>query len=225
MKTQFLLLTFCSLFVAAQPSNAATILTYNLTSGGKTLFNSDGTTPLTGGPLVNVNDGEVIQLGYYTLATAANLFAGTWTPFASSHNIGNDLAEFGTVGTGAGANPATQNRFSFGFTVDSTFANPPPGTLLAIRVYNGLTLPTSTFFQGIASTDWLSGALAEPPSNSTVTLNFANTNAKLQSTGALPGTAISTTIPTAAAPEPTSAALLMVGLVSLAARRRRAVKV
>ena len=154
----------------------------------------------------------------------ASLFSGVWVPLTG--NLGANSA-FNTTSVGDGTN-GTANRAIFTLLFDVTDptknkAFPSATTPLGVRIYDGLTVASSGFYETVVSPDWLFLPPADPPLTPTVTLAFNGANVRLQSSGgAIAGTTVATVIPT---PEPTSAALLMVGLVSLAARRRRVAKV
>ena len=203
----------------------AAIVTVTVNSGGKLFTNHVGAA-LSGGTLGVNGDGDVLQIGYFSSATAATPFSGSW--IALTGNGGANSA-FNTTSVGDGVSSGAGNRAAFSVIFDATDSTknqslPLAGTPLGVRIYDGFTLATSSFFETIVSPDWAFIPPADPPLNPTIVMNFTNANAKLASTNAAPGATIQTNTPTAA-PEPASATLLMVGLVSLAARRRRAAKV
>lgn len=224
-----LVLAFVVTSVGMLSHSATLVTTVNFDSGGRLVVNSNGATPLFGGTPAD-NDGAVLQLGYFTTSTAADLFSGVFVPLTGEGSLNTTFANT-RIGDQT-LNGGTDGRFalSLNFTAGNAGTGnslPAANTLLAIRFYNATTIGASSFFQTVADIAWLWKSPSNPASN--VSLSLDDGGLKLQSNpgAASPatGTPIATTIPTAAAPEPTSAALLMVGLVSLASRRRRVAKV
>lgn len=200
----------------------AAIATVSFSSGGGKLLTDHLGGALSGGTLGVSGDGDVIQIGYFSTATTASLFSGNW--IALTGNNGANSA-FNTTSVGDGINSGAGNRAIFSVTFDLTDSTknqllPSAGVPLGVRIYDGLSVATSGFYETVVSPDWAFASPLDPPNNPTVALNLTNANAKLASNNTTPGANIQTVTPTAA-PEPTSAALLMAGLVSLAARRRR----
>lgn len=221
------LATFALTFALGSPAFGAAQVNIAVTTGtggsGKTLVDNVGA-PLSAGTVAD-GDGAVIQIGYFTTSTAASLFSGAWVPLTGN---GGANSAYTNTSVGDGTNSATSNRAIFTRLFDVTDPTrnqlPPAGTLLGVRVYNRLTVAASSFFETVASPDWIFLAPADPPLTPTVSLAFNGANVKLQSTGnAITGSTVATVIPTAA-PEPTSLALLAVGLVSIATRRQRKAK-
>ena len=228
-------------------SYGAAITQVAFDSGGVVFMkNLNGVTQLTGGSAADGN-GAVIQLGYFSAATTGTSlgnFLGVWTPLTGEGSAN-------TGGSIAGSSPAgeTFNKTSmgdvgnagdgdFGITVQfsdavaGTFNNLPQSTLipLSIRFYNGVTLASSTFYNTVSNDSWLWKTPATTnPLPPTINMSLGTSAAfKWESVNILAQSASTrgtTSIPVIAAPEPTSAALLIVGLVSLASRRRRVAKV
>lgn len=207
---------------------ATLVTTVNFDSGSRLLVNSNGVTPLTGGTIADGN-GAVLQLGYFSTSTAADLFSGTFVPLTGEGSLNTTFAN-SSIGDQT-ANGGVDGRFAL--TLNFTSGNagtgnslPAANTFLAIRFYNATTIASSTFFETIADTAWLWKSPSNPPSNVSISLDDSGLKRQSNPGAASPaaGTPISTAIPTAA-PEPTSTALVLVGLVSLAARRRRSAKV
>ena len=224
-------------------SHGASILGVTWDSGSKVLTDNNGVTPLNGG--TGNHNGAVLQLGYFTSSTTGSLFSGNWVPLTgegslnttfANTRIGDFPSNGGAAGTfafsvGQGSTPYIFNAVSnpnpgTTFTLgDAGTGNslPAGGTLLAVRFYNNTTIALSTFFETVANASWKWVTPNSPPP-SPVAITFDDPGTRVQSTGNLvSGAAIRTATPTV--PEPTSAALLMVGLVSLASRRRRVAKV
>ena len=108
-----------------------------------------------GDPSVN-QDGALIQLGYFTNSSDANLFAGDWVPLTLETTIG-DTVDLSGYGDGyfsfisffvdgspfvpiyddpeSRSNPPGSYITQAGITIDSS--NPPSGKHLAIRFFDG----------------------------------------------------------------------------------------
>ena len=224
-----LLLALFSVF-----SHGAAITTINIDSASRTISNSNST-PLSGGATATAGDGAVIQIGYYSSATAASPFGnGSFIALTGEGTV------FGFATTSIGDTPAllSPGPWDGSFAISGINIQlgindailPSAGTPMAIRIFNATTIAASTRIEAIsngvaASWQWQTPATA--PNNKTLTLNLDTVGlvAKSGTIVATPGSNVQTNTPFSAAPEPTSATLLMVGLVSLASRRRRAAKV
>lgn len=204
----------------------ASIVTISFDSGFQFLRDNSGNL-LTGGTALNGN-GAVIQLGYYSQATAANNFLGTWIPLSGegSLNVGmvgssglsfNDttIGDLSSNGAGDG-----QFALSLTFTVgDVATGNSLPASTsipLAIRFYDDTTIATSDFFNVVSNDMWLWKTPADAPNNPLINMSLDDTNVEWQG-GA--GSALKTTLPV---PEPSAFVLLASGMGVLALRRRRA---
>jgi hypothetical protein len=98
----------------------------------------NNSTPLSAGTLA-AGDGFLVQLGYYDRAIMANPFRGDWITLASS-TIGDDGQEIA-------------GRFSTTTILgEAAFSEPPLGTPLAIRFYDGNSIASSTFFNAVSDT-------------------------------------------------------------------------
>jgi hypothetical protein len=157
--------------------------------------------PLSAGTSAN-GDGTLLQLGFYSSATASDPFVGSWIVLATS-SIG-DL----------GVNQ--QGRFSVSTTlVEGSFISPTPGTPLAIRYYDGFTAATSTYFN--AASDVTGAWNWVAPGDPVPVLNLQITKLSSVFESGVVGafqTRISTGIP-----EPTAMALLLVGVGFFVLRR------
>ncbi len=169
---------------------------------GRELYNQFAT-PLSAGSAID-GDGTLLQLGFYTGATTADPFVGSWVLLATS-SVGD-----------TGVNQA--GRFSVSTTlVEGTFTAPAAGTPLAIRYYDGLTAATSAHFNAASDTtgawNWVAPALVAP----VLDLKITKLNTVFQSgvVGAFQ-TEIGTGVP-----EPASGAFLLAGGIALTFRRRR----
>lgn len=208
-----------SLLNQAAFSAAITSVTVTI---AKQLFDQTGVA-LEGGAIGagNNGDGAILQIGYFTNATSADLFAGQWVPLTGANSL-NPV--FNTT-VGDGINSGAPNRASFSIAFDTSDplrsqGLPQAGKLLSVRIFDRTTFSAARFFETVSSPDWGWLAPSEPPTNPNVSLSFANANARLQSTGAALGATVSTQVPIIV-PEPSSVALLMIGAVSFVSRRRR----
>lgn len=117
------------------------------TPANSILLDADGTTPLTAGTTAD-GDGAVLVLGYFTGATSAANFDGTWVPLT-----GPRTANVPFRSTSIGDNfTNTSGPFGFfSFQTDFNEANaataqnlPALNTRLAVAIFNRATLATST---------------------------------------------------------------------------------
>lgn len=242
MIRNFSLRLFAVSLLSLTAGYSAAITQVAFDSGSIFVKNLGGATNLTGGTAADGN-GAVIQLGYFTGASAGSNFLGTWVPLTGegSANTGGSIAGSNPAGetfnkTSIGDNGGADGEFGitvqFSDSVAGTFNSLPQSTSipLAIRFYNNTTIALSTFYNTVSNDSWLWKIPATPsPLPPTVAMSLGSTAAfKWQSVvvnGQPAATAGTTSIPVIGAPEPTSAALLMLGLVSLASRRRRVAKV
>jgi hypothetical protein len=221
----------CSLCLAAAVLTARgqTQETVNLDSGSQTLFNQSNVA-LSGGSTSIDGDGDVIQLGYFSGPN----FTGTFTPITGdgSVNIATvpesspiepyNRTSIGDV-TAEGAGDGTFFMPGLTFVTGSLLSGnnlPGVGTQLSLRIFNGTTVATSTFFNTVTDTAWVWQTPVALPNNATV-------NVTLDATGLVWQDAANpfhTTIPnTVAVPEPSTyaSALLGLGTLGLAVIRRR----
>jgi PEP-CTERM motif-containing protein len=147
------------------------------------LFRDAGGTPLSQGVAANNTDGMLVQLGYYSTASAANSFTGTWTPitgFTSASlptqpartSIGDAFNNNGGGGSGSGAGVIDFTTFFVSgdnqpFVYDPSFSGayqtlsqisitnsaPPNGIILSIRFYD-TTNGASGNFNAVSSDAW-----------------------------------------------------------------------
>lgn len=205
-------------------------------SGSFVLFSLGGVTPLTAGsPLIN-GDGAILQLGYYSSATVGNNFLGTWIPLTgegslntggSTDSVGGTTFNDTTIGDAVNDGGAGAGQFAlslkFDAGVSNTFNSLPGATTipLAIRIYNGTTIASSTHFNVVSRDAWLWQTPAEPaPFPPTIAISLDQPGLEWESiavNGQAPSTAFTTSI---AVPEPSSVFLFGLGLASLISRRR-----
>ena len=226
MKSLRLILALSVLFTTY--SHGATLVTFLIDSGNRILRDSGGTA-LTAGTTAT-GDGAVVQIGYYTSSTVGNNFGSggsTWRALTGQGSLFGVVTSIGDTN----ANGAVAGKI---FTDDlniftgtnggmNDFLLPTAGQVMSIRFYD--TTNTSGFFNAVSNNTWLWQSPGNSPNQPVISLAFDDVGLVAQSGAvvAAPGTTINTTI--AQAPEPTSATLLLVGLVSLASRRRRVAKV
>lgn len=183
-------------------SPAATIIKWH-NSVGAELRDIAGV-PLPEGPSRPNYSGTIVQLGYYSLATTVNPFAGEW--ITVSH---------GTIGEKS-PDPLGDGRFNYAPIIGQSSLTIAVGTPLAIRFYDAKSVETSTYFNAVTSAtgewNWVESPV------STVTIDaFVTPTALLLWQGGQ-SSAFRTTLPI---PEP--AYLLLAGAAGTLAfgRKRR----
>lgn len=186
-------------------TTSVNVVWYNFNSTQGELKDRNGTL-LTAGTSA-AGDGAIIQLGYYTGATQASPFIGTWVPLTGPGTM--LTTTIGDLGQADG-------KFNLGHHFQSDSPNVPAiGTPLAIRFYDGTSLETANYFNCVSNTggywNWTLGT-PEP----TLTVSFKTPpEALVWQDGA--ASAFRTTIPI---PEP-SAWLLLSAAAGLCIRRKR----
>ncbi len=199
-------ITTVFLFLIQQSKAASTQVNWQNTAGTE-LRDLNGNLLTRGTD--NADDGAILQLGYYTMATTLNPFAGAWVPL-TGEGSGNSF--YSTVGDKA----MLDGRFAIGLSFFDTNVNiPNGGTPLAIRFYNSTSISSSTYFNTVSNTtgawNWITPVDPRP----SMTISLSNPGIVWEEGSA---SAFRTTIPI---PEPSSSALLaLLGLVTLAVRRR-----
>ena len=211
--------------------------TVNLESGDQAVYdqNTAAMNPLSGGTSAN-GDGDVLQLGYYSNATVANNFAGTWIPLtgetspntATIPNSGGEKfnqTSIGDITQNGGAN-ATFFISNLNFIAgDATSGNnlPPSSAIpLALRFYNNTSIATSTYYNVVSDDLWVWKAPATPPSIVNVSLNDVHLEWLSEAMGQTMNTDFHTTIPLQSVPEPATwgVALLAGGFIAFGTLRR-----
>jgi len=207
-------------FSALSSQAVTTVVSFD--SGGQTLLNNNSVA-LSGGSAADGN-GTVLELGYYTGASVANNFSGTWVALTGASG-GNSA--YGTTSIGdLNANGAGDGSFALTATFDPAAGavsgtNLPVATTipLAIMFYDATTVAGSSFYNVVSHDTWLwkipSPAAPMPP-----TINISLDDAGLEWLGGA-GSALKTTIATTVVPEPARVFLLGLGVVGLFWRRHR----
>jgi len=214
------------------------------------LLNGSGNSLSQGVPTQNT-DGFLVQLGFFEGSTGANNFTGTWRPLTgavfsqlptqpartsigdSSNNTGagNGVISFQTFFL-SGENqpfvydPAFAGAYQTQSSITITNTTPPSGQVLAIRFYD-TTNGASGFYNTVSADNWTWQAPNTPGGgqvNIVMANNFTNPG------GAVPPLEFESFPAFGAAgdfrtvilvPEPSTYALLMVGLMGAAFARRR----
>lgn len=225
MKNIFGAIILCGFIFSTASNSTAAIVTVNFDSGSYTLFNTNKTTPLTGGTTADGN-GAVIQLGYYSNATSATPFSGTWIPLtgqggANSAFATTSIGDSNAAGAGNGSFAISVN---FDTTIAGKSANLPAtaGIPLGIRVYNNTTVAGSTALITISSSapNWQWSPPLDPPLSPSLNLSLDDPSITLRidngtPTGSAVGAAPAANTFSTAVPEPS--ALLLQGFAAISA--------
>lgn len=118
---------------------ASVIVNWSIVSDPvRRLFDHNGTALSAG--TAAAGDGTLLQLGYYDMATMSSPFSGSWVVLAST-TMGDDGVEIA-------------GKFATTSSLDSgLFVEPPIGTPLAIRFYDGPSVAASSYFNAVSVTD------------------------------------------------------------------------
>lgn len=242
MKKYSILACAVAILLAAGNQSRAALTTVNFDSGGYQIFNTDALTPVTSGSQVSPIDGDgaVLQLGYFSTATAAAPFSGSWIALTGEGGLNPAYSIPGSLRTtvgdviGLGANtPPGQFALSLDFGPQITGGNvllPTAGTPLGIRIYNATTIALSTALTTISSTkaNWRWLTPADAPANPIINISLADTPLNEifvyngTNTGAVADGTFYTNTPVIAVPEPSTFLFgIMVALTGATIRRRR----
>jgi hypothetical protein len=181
-------------------------------------FNSPGTelkdllsNPLKAGTIADF-DGSLLQLGYYTLATHSDPFAGLWVPLTGLGSNNDGLSSIGDKGNQS----AGRFNISSVFTLGSPSSGndlPLSSLPLSIRFYDSFSEGSSAYYNAVSDTsgtwDWLT------PSNPQAVVTVSLLSPSIIWEGGA-GSAYRTTLNI---PEPASAALLLAGAFLMALPR------
>jgi len=150
------------------PNAEAAVTHFDLLNGmGTELRGFDGT-PLNGGAGNVGNDGTILQLGYYTLATPENPFVGVWIPLSGegSGNIMNST--IGDKGMPSG-------RFSFSLAFADSNPNIPLTPLpMTIRFYDATSISSAAYYNAVSNASGLWNWVTPTALNPLVTISLAD---------------------------------------------------
>ena len=212
--------------------NATTQVDISFNSGSVNVYNSNGSTLLSGGSTADGN-GAVLELGYYSSGTTLNPFAGTFVALtgAESSNTAtvpgsSELMNQTSIGDN-NINGAGDGTFAIGvsFVVGSNsgFNLPSAGVPLVIKFFNNTTVAGSTFYNVVANTsNWLWATPGTSPNEPVINMSLDDAGLSWYSVavaGQAGTTAFDTTV--ALIPEPTSMALLGAGMLMMGSMVRR----
>lgn len=211
----------------------------SLDSGSKFIYNENtaATIKLTGGTSLD-GDGAVLQLGYYSAATTADNFSGSWVALSGEASLNTAIIQGSSppepyTKTSIGDRNSQGGADGAFFLGTLTFfpANPlsnhdlpTPGTPLAVRFYNGTTIATSTYYNTVSDDAWLWKIPATPTAPVAISLDDIDLEWLSVSLGQNANTEFHTTISTVAVPEPATFICPVLGALALglhAYRRRR----
>ena len=188
-------------------ANAAATTQITL-AANNVVFKNNGGVALSSGTAAD-GDGTILQLGYYTVATTADPFAGNWVPMTGPGT------SFQTTMGDYGNNPNGVFKLTLLFTAGSLgFTAPVDGTPLALRFYDSTSIATSTYFNAVSDTTGAFNWVAPAEPKSTASLTFLTSGVIWQDGSS---SSYRTTI---AVPEPSYLLLSLLGLGALTVRRR-----
>lgn len=200
MKT---LIFITSIFTSTLASQAAsTLVNWSMLPSDGRRLNGFNLIPLSAGTSA-AGDGTLLELGYYSMATTSNPFAGSWTVLSSSTMGDNGIEVAGRFSTSS-------------ILGDAVMPGLTTSTPLSIRYYDSVSIATSTYFNAVSNT---SGAWNYViPIDPTPTINLPiDKNVSIVFQSGVEG-AFRTVVPI---PEPSHIILVILGGVVAFARRRR----
>lgn len=149
---------------------------FSSTTQNAVLFRDFSGVALSQGVAATNTDGFLVQLGYYSAATAANNFAGTWIPVsgfgATNHTSigdsatltgsGNGIIDFNSIYGGLLLNTPSSRVYTTidvgtyvtNSSVTITTSTPPANQIMSIRFYD-TAAGTSGRYNAISADDWL----------------------------------------------------------------------
>jgi hypothetical protein len=212
-------------------------LTVNWNNDSSTLLRNAANVALSGGSPGSNNDGTLIQLGYFSTGTAANNFAGIWTPITGATSLGkttigdsadlsgagNGIFQFNTFfATGTSNVDVYVNGFDSGYyqthsSISITSSLPPNQQILAIRFFDSNS--GTGMYNTVSSDTW---KWSSPDNVSIINIDLAASSATLEwesvAAFGLTGTEFKTVLPI---PEPSTYALMFIGALGMMVLRRR----
>ncbi len=198
-----------SLFAVAASSQSYAALSLVSTFNLNTPIVDNTGTALTAGIAAD-GDGAIYQIGYFSVDTAG--FTGTWIALTGDDSANPTLiSSIGDSGDGSDG-LLTQ---SFGFDDVTHNSLPAAGTQLALRFYNATSVAGSTHYNTVTNAAWTLNSFSDSPSPPQA-LDVDESSGRVWQDS-------SNTFKTSIVivPEPSSIALLGLGLVSFTLRRRR----
>jgi len=166
------LIVFFAVTAGAAPILSQQSTTVDWHNSATTIVRDAAGNPLSQGSASSNTDGALVQLGYFTSATTANLFSGTWTPLTGGPGRpGTTVGDsFNLLGSGDGvlqfntfflAGTATVEVYDLNDTghyqtrssVGISPAAPPDNHILAIRFYNTVD-GRFGFYNTVSSNTW-----------------------------------------------------------------------
>lgn len=201
MKTLFTILSIASLQVCSSKA-ASVIIHWSVTFDPTRNLENHIALPLSAGSSAT-GDGTLVQLGYYSSATQATPFSGTWVTLATT-SMGDDSVDIS-------GKFATTSTF-----IGGAFAAPEVGTPLAIRFFDGVSLGTSSYFNVASNISGGWNFVAPADLAPSINMVIDKTSGIVFQSGEVG--AFQTRL---AIPEPSSALLIGVATSTLLLRRRR----
>jgi hypothetical protein len=192
---------FLFIVFGATPLSAATLIV-NWSNGVGTELRDNLNTPLFAGTPSNY-DGDIVQLGYYTMATVLNPFAGVWVTLRDG-----TIGEKDVLGQRSGI-------FGYGDVFSTSPSGLLAGTPLAIRFFDATTTGAATKFNAVSDSSGAWNWVDPTTPTTTLTLSLSSSTLVWQDTDK---SSFRTTIPV---PEPSSLLLFAVASSSILLRRRK----
>lgn len=232
----FLLLVACASSMFAQST-----LSVDWFNGASTLFRDSAGNALSQGTAALNNDGMLVQLGYYSQATAGNNFAGVWIPLTgfgttfprttigdSPDNSGLGAGRIG-MSTGFDLNsnlvrvyePAAGDSGAYitQSSVTITSATPAAGQILSIRFYD-TNSGTTGRYNAVSSNSW--AWITPTDAGPTLALNLNTATLTFESFNAFGAAGNFRTV--ILIPEPSTYMLLGLGALGMTMLYRRRAK-
>jgi hypothetical protein len=201
------------------------------------LRDSTGTALPQGSPTTN-KDGDLVQLGFFSLGNTTTNFAGVWTPITGSGSTNHTSIGDSSNLVGSGIGVITFNTFfslsttavqvydpsadSGQYTTQSsisiTSTNPPNNQVLAIRFYDTLS-GLSGHYNTVSSDSWLWQTPSTSGGGPIVSIDFATSTLEFEDP--TPANNFRTSLLVVAVPEPSSLALVGIALAGYTLFRAR----